>query len=314
MISPTLLLVMVLAAGAAAGVCLIVAGLRPKPSEGVSALGAPSRLSPALRRLRGPLLGPRVVLGLGAGLLVLIGADWPVAAVAIAALIVCWPLLFGAARAQRDRIAELEALAMWTESLKDLVSGAAGLREAIPISVDTAAPVLRAPLTRLRGLLAARESLATALPVLAADLGDPTAELVVAAALILNARSRGPGLAHALGGLSESIREELELARRIEAGRRGDRRSVQIIVAVTCCFGAGMAFLFPPQFSHPYRTVIGQGVLLIIIAIFAASFAWMRRLAAPDVPDLFLSDPPGVGKGDSDPRSLIPSTRFGAPS
>lgn len=294
--STSLLMIVVLAAGAAVGVCLIVAGLRATPTAG-SALRPLSRLSAALSGLRGPLLGPRIVIGLGVGLLVLLGARWPVAAIAITALIVCWPLLFGAGSAQRDRIAELEALAMWTESLKDLVSGAAGLREAIPISVDTASPLLRGPLTRLRGLLAARESLATALPVLAADLGDPTAELVVAA-LVLNARSRGPGLAHALGGLSESIREELELARRIEAGRRGDRRSVQIIVAITCCFGAGMAFLFPPQFSHPYRTIVGQGVLLIVIAIFAASFAWMRRLAAPDVPDLFLSNNDGFRKSE----------------
>jgi Flp pilus assembly protein TadB len=134
--------------------------------------------------------------------------------------------------------------------------------------------------------------LATALPVLATDLADPTAELVVAA-LILNARSRGPGLAQALGGLSESIREELELARRIEAGRRGDRRSVQLIVVLTSGFGAGMAFLFPPQFSHPYRTPVGQGVLLIVIGIFAAAFAWMRRLSTPDVPDLFLTNSDG---------------------
>jgi tight adherence protein B len=277
-----------LVAGAATGVCVVVAGLRDRGGI-ASALRPASRVRAALGAVAGPLLSARLVAGLAAGLLVLIGARWPVAAVAVSVLIVFWPALFGSARAQRDRIAQLEALAMWTESLKDLVSGAAGLREAIPISIDTASPLLRGPLTRLRGLLAARESLATALPVLASDLADPTAELVVAA-LILNARSRGPGLAYALGGLSESIREELELARRIEAGRRGDRRSVQIIVAVTSCFGAGMAFLFPPQFSHPYRTAVGQGVLLVVIGIFAAAFAWMRRLSTPDVPDLFLTD------------------------
>lgn len=282
-----LLGVIALASGAAVGLCLIVTGALAAPDP-VRALPQ-RRLRDGILALAGPLLAARIVAGAAAGIAVLLGARWPVAAAAVAALIVFWPVLFGGARAQRDRIAELEALAMWTESLKDLVSGAAGLREAIPISVDTASPLLRGPLTRLRALLAARESLATALPVLAADLADPTGELVVAA-LILNARSRGPGLAQALAGLSESIREELELARRIEAGRRGDRRSVQIIVVLTSCFGAGMAFLFPPQFSHPYRTLAGQGVLLIVIAIFAAAFAWMRRLSAPDVPDLFLTD------------------------
>ena len=298
-----LLAVVGLVAAAATGVCLIVAGLSGSGSE-PSMVRPTGRARTTLRRLGGPLLSVRLIAGLAAGVLVLVGARWPVAAVAVTGLIVCWPALFGAARAQRDRIAQLEALAMWTESLKDLVSGAAGLREAIPISIDTASPLLRGPLTRLRGLLAARESLATALPVLATDLADPTAELVVAA-LILNARSRGPGLAQALGGLSESIREELELARRIEAGRRGDRRSVQLIVALTAGFGAGMAFLFPPQFSHPYRTLVGQGVLLIVIGIFAAAFAWMRRLSTPDVPDLFLTKNDGFSRSAVTDRAAL---------
>jgi Flp pilus assembly protein TadB len=279
----SLLAVVVLVCVAGGGVMMIVVGASARPR---SAARPANRLAAAVSRLRGPLLGPRLVVGIGCGLAVGWGAGWPVAGMAVAVLVVCWPVLLGGAD-QRDRIAELEALAAWTESLKDLVSGAAGLREAIPVSVDTASPLLRGPLTRLRGLLTARESLAAALPVLAADLADPTAELVVAV-LILNARSRGPGLAAALGGLSESIREELELHRQIEAQRRGDRRSIQIMVAVTACFAAAMAFLFPPQFSHPYRTLQGQLVLLIVLGIFSAAFAWMRHLARPDVPEVFL--------------------------
>lgn len=280
------LLVIVLVGIAGIGVLLIMLGVS---STSRSAVRPPNRLAVAISRLRGPLLGPRLVVGLAAGLAVGWGAGWPVAGIALAALIVCWPILFGGAD-QRDRIAELEALAAWTESLKDLVSGAAGLREAIPISVDTASPLLRAPLTRLRGLLAARESLAAALPQLAADLADPTAEMVVAV-LILNARSRGPGLAEALAGLATSIREELELHRQIAAQQRGDRRSVKIMVVVTACFAAAMAFVFPPQFSHPYRTLQGQLVLLIVLGIFAVAFAWMRHLARPDVPAAFLTSP-----------------------
>lgn len=291
----SLLAVVLLVVAGGAGAVMIVVGLRAEPR---SAARPANRLVVAVTRLRGPLLGPRLVAGVAAGPAIGWGAGWPVAGLAIVVLIVCWPALFGGAD-QRDRIAELEALAAWTESLKDLVSGAAGLREAIPVSVDTASPLLRAPLTRLRGLLAARESLAAALPVLAADLDDPTAELVVAV-LILNARSRGPGLANALAGLAESIREELELYRQIEAQRRGDRRSVQIMVGATACFAAAMAFLFPPQFSHPYRTLSGQFVLLIVLGIFAAAFAWMRRLARPDVPDVFLVKNDGFTKTEVD--------------
>ncbi|TAM88228.1 MAG: type II secretion system protein [Jatrophihabitans sp.] len=289
MTDPSVLLVATVAAAGATGVVLIVAGALGGRSSG--AARPPSRLARAARAARDPLFGARMIAGLVLAVVVLLTTRWPVAAAAVLLLVVAWPALFGARAAQRDRVAQLEALAMWVESLKDLVSGAAGLREAIPVSVETAPASLQPPLTRLRGLLAARESLTDALPALAEDLADPSADLVIAT-LILNARSRGPGLASALQRLAESIREELELRRRIEAGRRGDWRSVQIIVGITLAIGAAMAFLFPPQFTQPYRSVAGQGVLLIIVAIFAASFAWIRRLADPDLPDLMLTHGP----------------------
>ncbi|WAX55823.1 hypothetical protein M6B22_14910 [Jatrophihabitans cynanchi] len=258
MTDPTVLLFAAVAGVGAVGVVLIVAGARAGTSPR-AARPAP-RARAVLQAARDPLVGARLIGGIVLATVVLVTTRWPVAAAAVLVLILGWPALFGAGGAGRDRVAQLEALAMWVESLKDLVSGASGLREAIPVSVETAPPLLQPPLTRLRGLLAARESLTTALPALAEDLADPSADLVIAT-LILNARSRGPGLANALQRLAESIREELELRRRIEAGRRGDRRSAQIIVGITLAMGAAMAFVFPPQFTQPYRSLTGQGVL-----------------------------------------------------
>lgn len=286
MTDPRALLFAAVAGIGAVGVVLIVAGACAGTPP--SAARPASRTRTVLRAVCDPLVGIRLIGGIVLTTLVLLTTRWPVAAGAVLVLVVAWPALFGARGAGRDRVAQLEALAMWVESLKDLVSGASGLREAIPVSVETAPPLLQPPLTRLRGLLAARESLTTALPALAEDLADPSADLVIAT-LILNARSRGPGLANALQRLAESIREELELRRRIEAGRRGDWRSVQIIVGITLAMGAAMAFVFPPQFTQPYRSITGEGVLLIVVAIFVASFAWIRRLADPDLPELMLS-------------------------
>ena len=61
------------------------------------------------------------------------------------------------------------------------------------------------------------------------DLDDPGADLIVAA-LIINARLRGPGLRDLLGSLSASVREELDMRRKVSAERRSTRRSVQIVV------------------------------------------------------------------------------------
>ena len=69
-------------------------------------------------------------------------------------------------------------------------------------------------------------------------LTDPSAFLpaieltLMIAALILNARLRGPGLRDVLTALAESTREELDMRRRVEAARRSTRRSAQIVVGV----------------------------------------------------------------------------------
>ena len=55
----------------------------------------------------------------------------------------------------------------------------------------------------------------------------------VIAALILNVRRRGDRLAEVLTGLADSAREELELCRRVSAGRAGMHRAVQIVVILT---------------------------------------------------------------------------------
>jgi Flp pilus assembly protein TadB len=281
------MIAMLAAALAAVGVLLITRGLWGQPEP------APER--PTRRRLGtvlrgmvdGPLLTVRLVGALASAAFVAAVIRWPVAAVATGLLILLWPKLFGARRVSRDRLVQLEALVMWTESLKDLVAGAAGLVEAIPVSVATAHPILQAPLVRLSGRLRARDSLEAALRPLARDLNDPAGEVVVAA-LVLNAKARGPGLAAALGRLSVSMREELELRQGLNAEQRGDRRTVQLIVVLVVVMMLLMALVLPPQLSHAYRTAPGQLVLVGVFAIYAFVFAWMRTLQQPDVGETFL--------------------------
>lgn len=288
---PALQMLLVLAAAAlcASGVVLVVAGLRgrdPAPAERPQ-----RRLAARLSALvAGPWLTARLVAGLALAAVIMVGTRWPVAAVAAAALVVLWPAVFGARRQVRDRNTLLEALVMWTESLRDIVGGANGLIEAIPVSVASAHPILADPLTRLNGRLASRDELDEALSPLAQDLADPGAEVVVAA-LVLNAKSRGPGLSAALGRLSSSLREELELRQGLEAARRGDRRTVQIIVAMVALMMTFFALLAPPVWRQAYQSATGQVVLLVVFGIFTAAFAWMRRLQDPDIGETFLMDP-----------------------
>jgi len=228
----------------------------------------------ALRALR---VLPRAQAALGLGLLVAVLTRWPVAAVAAAGLVCSWPWLFAGAGAMKARLERLEALATWTESLKDTIAGAIGLDEAIPATATGASPAIRPALDRLVERLRAREPLHTALRRLAEDLDDPSADLVVAA-LILNARLRGPGLQATLQALAASTRDELDLRRKVDAGRRALRTGVKVIVGVTLGFVVALAAL-DSAYLKPYDTLAGQVVLALVAAIFAAAFLWLRTLA-----------------------------------
>ena len=152
--------------------------------------------------------------------------------------------LFGGATQGRTEVAQLEALASWTESLRDTIAGAVGLEQAIPASYHAAAPVLKPPLALLIDRLRTREPLPEALLRFGDDLNDPGADLILAA-LVLNARLRGPGLRDVLTALSQAAREEMDMRGRIEASRASTRRSVQIITGLTLLVVFGLRFLNP---------------------------------------------------------------------
>jgi Flp pilus assembly protein TadB len=201
-------------------------------------------------------------------------------------LVIGWRGLAGGAAEERTAMRNLEALAAWTESLRDTIAGAAGLEQAIPSSVRAAAPTLQPHIQAMVDRLHTRMTLPDALQRFADELDDSSADLVVAA-LILNAKLRGPGLREVLGALAGSAREELDVRRKVEAERRSTRRSVQIVVGASLGFAA-LLIIFNPSYVGEYQGVLGQAVLLIVAALFGAGFAWMRRLAKFEKPERLL--------------------------
>jgi Flp pilus assembly protein TadB len=228
-----------------------------------------------------------------AGLAVLVVTRWPVAAAATGVLVFSWSALFGGAAAERVGMQRVEALASWTESLRDTIAGAVGLEQAIPSSIRAAAPALQPHLRVLVDRLRTRMPLPAALERFADDLDDPSADLIIAA-LILNARLRGPGLREVLGALAASARDEVQMRQRVSAERRSTRRSVQIVVAVTVA-AVFLLVVFNRDYVEPYGDTLGQLVLLVVIALFAAGFFWLRKLADFTGPTRFLTGaPPGA--------------------
>jgi Flp pilus assembly protein TadB len=145
--------------------------------------------------------------------------------------------------------------------------------------VEATPAVLRPPLNLLVDRLRIREPLPDALLAFAEDLDDPSADTVVAA-LVLNARLRGPGLRDVLTALATSTREELDMRRRVEASRRSVRRSVRLILAIVLSVAGAMALLNDAYVSS-YDGLVGQLVLLVVCLLFLAGLLWLRRLARP---------------------------------
>ncbi|TDC42309.1 type II secretion system protein [Actinomadura sp. KC345] len=294
MFAPDVLLAIAAGAVVGGGLLLLVVALR----------GLPPRSMPGRRQMRGRsreelvrTFTTRTAVAVIAGVLVLIVTRWPIAAAGTGALVLTWNGLAGGAAEERKGMARLEALAGWTESLRDTIAGAVGLEQAIPASQRAAAPALQQPLRGLVDRLHTRVPMPEALRRFADDLDDPSADLVIAA-LILNAKLRGPGLRDMLSALATSARAELDMRRRVEADRRSTRRSVRIVVAVSVGTALALA-VFNHSYVEPYDDLLGQLVLCIVVALYGAAFLWLRRLSKYELPGRFLSEPrraaqPGV--------------------
>ena len=289
--APTQLLAILI--GGLTGAALFLAivalyGLPPRrPGSG------PSRLD----RLRRDVLSARGAVAIVTAILVLAATRWVAAGIGVGLLAYNWRSLSGAS-SERQAVTRLEGLATWTESLRDTIAGAVGLEQAIPSSTRIAAPAIREPLLKLVDRLHTRMPMPDALRLFAGDLDDPSADLIIAA-LIINSRLRGPGLRDLLGALSRSVREELDMRRKVSAERRSTRRSVQIVVLVSVGMALGLAFI-DRSFLAPYSTPIGQLVLGLIAVLYGLGIWWLRRLAKFETPQRLLGDTEsaaGTGSG-----------------
>ncbi|MFE0690377.1 type II secretion system F family protein [Streptomyces sp. JH002] len=281
--SLTALYALVCGVAVGGGIALLVTAIRGVPPKTSEERARAERRRTELARFA----GRRGTIAGAAALLVLLLTRWPIAAIGTALLVFSWSKLFGGAAEERANMRRVEALAGWTESLRDTIAGAVGLEQAIPSSARAAAPALRVPLNNLVDRLRSRMPLPEALQEFAEELDDSSADIIIAS-LILNARLRGPGLREVLGALAKSAREEVDMRQRVMAQRASTRRSVQIVVGVSVAFPLGLA-IFNPGFVEPFGDTLGQAVLAIVCGLFGLGFWWMRRLARIEVPERFMA-------------------------
>jgi hypothetical protein len=210
-----------------------------------------------------------------------------VIAVIAGAAVVLWPLVAGGGRAERSELAKLEALAQWTESLRDLAQKGAGLESVIPKTAATAADVLALPLRHLTFRLSVRVPLPQALSLFADEVDHASADLVVGA-LALAARQRKGQLSRVLSALSSSLREELEQRTKIMRERNVVRREAAQVAVLSAVLVAAGSLFEPP--SLPASASTAAVLLPVVLAAgFVLVFSRVRKLAQPSPEPRFLS-------------------------
>jgi hypothetical protein len=278
-------LLAVLGAGFAAGGWLVLSGLTTDPAAGSHAEQKP----PTPRRV--------VDLRRRAGLAIALGATtalvtrWPVAGLALGALGWFSPELFGSKAAREHATERTEAIAAWTEMLRDTISGAHGLEEAVMTTAAVAPAAIRREVTDLAVRLE-REPLDRCLRQYAADLSHPTGDLVVAA-LTLAAEGAVGDLAELLGTLAVSARDEAGMRLRVEAARARLRTAVRVITGCTASTAIGL-ILLNRSYLDVYAGVTGQLVLAIVAVLWGASLWWLSRMGDFIAPERFLALAPDI--------------------
>lgn len=280
-ISATTALAALLGAGSGVGVLLIIVGWRGRDPH--KARRARPRRRTASDQRRVVRVGTAVAVGVLTG----VATGWVIGAMLAGLGVWVLPRILGRDPEHARRIAWIEAIATWTEMLRDTLSAAAGLEQTILATASLAPPAIRGEITELATRIETGERLAPALRRLADRLADPTGDLVIAA-LVLAADQQARQLSDLLGSLAQAAREQASMRMRVEAGRARTRTSMRVIVGTTLAF-AVVVVLLNHAYLSAYDSATGQIVLLGIGVLFALGFAWLGRIATAEEPERFLS-------------------------
>ncbi|SED62596.1 Flp pilus assembly protein TadB [Amycolatopsis tolypomycina] len=295
----TVALLGVLGAGLAVGALLIAVGLRGRPDRAAT----PSRLSTwsAARHDRKQV--GLLVMAVLAGLAVGVVTGWVVGGILAVVAVAGLPRILGSNVDHQRQLQRIEAIAGWTEMLRDTLVAAAGLEQAILAIAPACPEAIREEITELAVRLERGDRLAPSLRHLADQLRDPTADLVISA-LVLAAEHQARQLADLLGELAGEAREQASMRMRVEAGRARTRTSVRVVVITTLVFAVGLVLL-NRGYLAPYDTAFGQVMLLLVGLLFMVAFAWLGRIVRQRDPERFLTELSAIRQHDADVDDLL---------
>jgi tight adherence protein B len=284
--SPSVIALVLSALAVAAGLLLMLRAAGYGAHQAARSHG-PTLVQVVQSRLQEARLWRRAGIALGAAVVVGLFTGWPVAAVLAGAG--CWflPALLGRDTTTKTQIARIEAIATWAEMMRDTLSAAAGLEQAVLATAQAAPEPIREQVAAMARAIGRGARLEDALKLFAQQLADPTADLIVAA-LILSSRQQARHLAEVLGELAAATRAQAGLRMRTAADRARTRTSVRLIVGTVLAIAVGL-ILFNRAYLNPYNTPAGQLVLLLVAGMFGCATTWLAKIAKGRAPARFFT-------------------------
>lgn len=265
-------------AAVAAGILLVVTAVRPERAEVEQVVKVPIDVRPLIGRAAAAVLVAVVILA---------ATQWVLPALVCGAI--SWwvtGLVADRKKTGPGELERVEALATWTEQLRDVLMAGDQPIGAIQATVSTCPEPVR-PQVRALAARLGRQPEQVVLRQFADELDDPTADLVAAGLLV--ALTKGGRAERVLSSLAQQARHQAERRKLLEAEREPARREVWWVTGLMTMQLLGGLLFARSSYLAPYRTFTGQVVLGVLLAAFLGLIIYVQRLSRFTRPARFLS-------------------------
>lgn len=232
-------------------------------------------------------LGSRAMVAVMVAVVVLAATRWVLPALVCGAM--GWwvtGLIADRDRRGHGELERVEALATWTEQLRDVLMAGDQPIGAIQATVSTCPEPVRPQVRALASRLG-RQPEQLVLRQFADELDDPTADLIAAGLLV--ALTKGGRAERVLSSLAQQARHQAERRKLLEAEREPARREVWWVTGMMTAQLVGGLVFARSSYLAPYRTLSGQVVLCVLLGAFLALIVYVQRLSRFTRPARFLS-------------------------
>lgn len=226
-----------------------------------------------------------IVVAPTVGLVIFLVTRWLLVAVVLSLVFIAVPVVKSKQRLRRDERGLADAIATWTEQLRDTLAGAHGLEQAIVATSNHAPAAISVAVRRLSAQIQYGK-LSDGLRRFADEVDHPIADFV-SAALITATKYQARDIAQLLGHLAQCAREEGRMRTRIWVGRARTRSSVRIISFVVTGFVA-LLVIFNRDYLSVYSSLEGQVMLSCIFIVFGVALIMLDQFSRIVTPQRFI--------------------------